>query len=169
MTSPSTATSGSGTRDALYSCKVYVVGRSLAPAGELPTLERIVVASVAITARALAEVAPELTFVQWRALVLVDRPEGIAVGALATALGAKIAAMSRLVGRLHARGLVETHRGEADARVVLVTLTSAGGELRSRVVARRREDVRAAIASTSLPSDASVVLERIAVALEKIA
>lgn len=144
------------------------MGRSSAPAGELPILERIAVASVAITARALAQVAPELTFIQWRVLVLVDQPEGIGVGALATALGAKIAAMSRLVGRLHARGLVETHRGEADARVVLVTLTPAGAELRSRIVKRRRAELRAAIASTSMPPDAVLVLERVAVALEEI-
>jgi DNA-binding MarR family transcriptional regulator len=143
------------------------VGRSPAPARELPTLERIVVASVAITARALAEVAPELTFVQWRVLVLVDRPEGIAVGALATALGSKMAAMSRLVGRLRARDLVDAHRGEDDARLVLVTLTTTGAELRSRVVERRRDELRAALALTALPADARRVMERVAAALEE--
>ncbi len=134
----------------------------------LGDLERVVVASVAVTARALAEVAPELTFVQWRVLVLVDQPDGIAVGALASALGAKIAAMSRLVGRLRARGLVETRRGEDDARVVLVTLSGAGAELRTRVVERRRDEMRAAVAALGLPADAAVVVDRLATALEAI-
>jgi len=135
----------------------------------MPTLERIVVAAVAITARALAEVAPELTFVQWRVIVLVDQPDGIAVGALAAALGAKIAAMSRLVGRLRGRGLVSTQRSETDARVVLVTLTPAGSDLRSRVVERRRQELRAALANTALPADAALVMGRVAAALEGLA
>src|SRR3954470_2907922 len=100
------------------------VTRAAVPTELLHQIERVVVASVAMTARALADVAPELTFVQWRVLVLVDAPDG--VGAIAAALGAKIAATSRLIGRLRARGLVETKRGDADARVVLVTLTARG-------------------------------------------
>src|SRR4051794_27720928 len=116
-------------------------------------LERIAVASVAVTARALADVAPHLTFVQWRVLVLVDEPGGRAVGWISQELGAKIAAISRLIGRLRARGLVETRRSDGDARIVLVSLTDAGAELRTRVVERRRDELRAAVEKTRLPAE----------------
>ncbi len=132
-------------------------------------LERMVVASVAITARALAEVAPELTFVQWRVLVLVDPPEGVGVGSIALALGAKIAAMSRLIGRLRAHGLVETRRAADDARVVLVSLTDRGRDLRARVTERRRSELRAAIAPGQVRPGTSRVIARLATVLEGLA
>jgi DNA-binding MarR family transcriptional regulator len=132
-------------------------------------LERVAVASVAITARAIADVAPELTLVQWRVLVLVDEPAGIGIGALASALGAKIAATSRLVGRLRTHGLVETRRASDDARVVLVSLTPTGSALRARVVERRRAALRSAVEAADLPADADDVVERLVLALEAIA
>ncbi|HET7029721.1 MAG TPA: MarR family transcriptional regulator [Candidatus Limnocylindrales bacterium] len=132
----------------------------------LNDLERIVVASVAITARALADVGPDLTLIQWRVLVLVDRPLGMPVGAIAAALGAKIAATSRLIGRIRARGLVETRRSDDDARVVLVSLTDRGLAVRRRVVNRRRRALRSAIADARLPADAASTLDRLALVLE---
>jgi DNA-binding MarR family transcriptional regulator len=140
------------------------VGHAAAPVLALPALERVVVASVAVTARALAEVAPELTFVQWRVLVMLDADTGEPVGKVAAALGAKVAAVSRLLGRMRRRGLIETRRDAADARVVRVSLTDAGRELRERVVVRRRADLAAAVRA-GLPSDATVTLERVAAAL----
>jgi len=131
-------------------------------------LERIVVASVAVTARALADVAPELTLVQWRVLVLVDRHGGMGVGPIATALGAKIAAVSRLVARLRARGLVDTKRGEPDARVVVVSLSDQGAELRRRVLAHRGAALLAGVERAGLPSDAEDVVEQLAVILETV-
>ncbi|HJP88044.1 MAG TPA: MarR family transcriptional regulator [Candidatus Limnocylindrales bacterium] len=142
---------------------------SATPASTLLDLERIVVASVGVTARAHAMDASELTLLQWRALVLIDVPEGLAVGGLAAALGAKIAATSRLVGRLRDRGLVATERASDDARVVRVTLTGAGRELRARIVARRRLELQAALDGAGLPSGAASVVERLAELLEGIA
>lgn len=129
-------------------------------------LESIVVASVAMTARALAEVAPELTFLQWRVIVLVDTPEGMGVGPIAASLEAKIAAVSRLIGRLRARGLVQTRRSTPDARIVLVSLTEQGAALRRRVVERRRAELRAALDRAQLPPEAETILDRLAAALE---
>jgi DNA-binding MarR family transcriptional regulator len=128
-------------------------------------LERIVVASVAITARALAEVAPELTFLQWRVLVLVDAPQGMGVGQVAAALEAKIAAVSRLIGRLRARGLIETRRGEGDARLVFVSLTAKGRKVRRRVVERRRAELRDAVSRARLPDNAIATIDWLADAL----
>lgn len=131
-------------------------------------LERLVVASVAITARALGEVAPELTFLQWRVLVLVDTPDGMPVGPIATALGAKIAAVSRLITRLRERGLVETRRSEADARVVVVCLSRDGAALRQRVVESRRAQLEGALGRAQLPAQFDSILARLASALETI-
>jgi DNA-binding MarR family transcriptional regulator len=136
------------------------------PPSVLLDLERIVVASVAVTARARAVVAPELTLVQWRVLVLVDRPGRIPVGSIAAALGTKIASASRLVGRLRQRGLVQTRRSEDDARVVLVSMTAQGLDLRNRVVDRRRRELHAAIADARLTPAAAPLLERMATVLE---
>jgi len=101
-------------------------------------VERTVVASVAITARVLAEVAPELTFIQWRVLVVIGASDGIAVGAIAGELGARVAATSRLIGRLRDHDLVSTTKDPGDARVTLVRLTQNGERLRAAVVKRRR-------------------------------
>jgi DNA-binding MarR family transcriptional regulator len=124
--------------------------RAGATEATLLDLERVVVASVAVTALAVAEVAPELTFLQWRLLVLVDEPAGVPESTVAASLGSKLAATSRLVGRLRDRGLVETHRAEADARVTLVALTDSGRSLRAQVVQRRRLALRRALAESGV-------------------
>jgi DNA-binding MarR family transcriptional regulator len=129
-------------------------------------VERVVVASVGLTARAVTDVAADLTLGQWRVLVLVDRPGGMAVGSIATALGAKMAAVSRLISRLQRRGLVETRRADFDARVVLVSLTSVGEALRTRIVERRRSDLVAMLEGAELTPDSQGVVERVAAALE---
>ena len=134
----------------------------------LPDVERIVVAAVGVTARALADVAPELTLLQWRVLVLIDQPDGIAVGAIAIALGAKIAAVSRLVGRLRDRGLLQTRRADHDARIILVSLSDAGTSLRRRVVRRRRDELRVALERAQLGGDSKTTLRRLASVLESI-
>jgi len=132
-----------------------------------PELERIVVASVAITARVLAEVSPELTFIQWRVLVVVgSAPQGIAVGSLAAELGAHLAAMSRLVGRLRARGLVATAKDPSDARVTLVRLTEAGARLRDAVVDRRRSTLAWGLQLHGLAIADAAAAARIATILE---
>ena len=84
------------------------------------------------------------------------------VGPIAAALGAKIAAVSRLIGRLRARGLVETQRRRSDARVVLVSLTAEGTALRQRVVERRRSELRAALDQAQLPGRGRGDVDRLA-------
>ena len=154
------------------------MGHAAAPVLALAALERVVVASVAVTARALADVAPELTFVQWRVLALLEADgdagagpgthagagAGVPVGHVAAALGAKVAAVSRLLGRMRRRGLIETRRDVTDARVVLVSLTDEGRALRERVIDRRRVDLAAAVRA-GLPNDAMLTLDRVATAL----
>jgi DNA-binding MarR family transcriptional regulator len=139
------------------------MANSATPDEPVRDLERIVVASVAITARVLAEVAPELTLLQWRVLVLVDEAgDGIAVGAIAAELNARLAATSRLVGRLRDRDLVSTSKDPGDARVTVVRLAPAGARLRTAVVDRRRTTLawavqRSGVAIADAPAIARVV------------
>ena len=122
-------------------------------------LERLVVGSVAITARAIAAADAELTFMQWRVLLVVgEREDGHAVGEIATRIGAHASPASRVVSRLKRRGLVSTSKGEPDKRVVCVRLTEAGRNLRARVLALRGRDIAQVIAAASTtPTEAKAI------------
>lgn len=103
-------------------------------------LDRLVIGSVALTERAIASAGTDLTFVQWRVLMIVgERPFGAAVGEIGGRLGARSSPVSRLVSRLRNRGVVVTEKDPLDARVTRVLLTASGVELRNRVLAERRE------------------------------
>lgn len=133
----------------------------------LQALESVAVGSVAVTARALAESGVELTFAQWRVLVVVD--EDVAdptVGEIAAGIGSATSPASRLIARMRAHGLVETVRDEHDRRVTRVRLSERGRSVRDRVVARRRELLEAAAAGVSpWPRDMELALAGLADAL----
>jgi len=122
-------------------------------------LERLVVGSVAIMARAIAAADAELTLMQWRVLLVVgERQEGQAVGEIATRIGAHASPASRVVSRLKRRGLVRTDRGDLDKRVVCVRLTAAGRDLRARVLDLRGQDLAEVLASASMtPMEAKAI------------
>jgi DNA-binding MarR family transcriptional regulator len=108
-------------------------------------LERIVIGAVALTTRALAEAAPgtELTFPQWRALlVLGEDPAGARVGQVAFRVGVTVPATSRLLRRLERRGLVALAIDEADRRATRARLTSLGDEVRTSILGYRRSALR---------------------------
>jgi len=131
--------------------------------GPLTALEDMVVASVSVTARAVALVAPDVTMLQWRLIVaLAAVPDGMTVSELAGHLGSRLPATSRLLGRLRTRGLVQTWKDTADARVSVVQLTSGGRDMWEEVRDRRREDLRRALAVADLSRDEADVLERVA-------
>ena len=89
-------------------------------------LERLVVGSVAITERAIAAAGTNLTFVQWRVLLIVgEQPEGATVGEIAARIGARGSPASRLISRLKERGVVVAERDAADRRVSHIRLTRA--------------------------------------------
>ena len=86
------------------------------------------VESVGITTIAMQQASPdlELSFPQWRALVVVGSGDGIRVGDIAGRIGSAVLSTSRLVRRLERRGLVIAERDDADRRATLVRLTPAG-------------------------------------------
>ena len=126
-------------------------------------LEAVALGSVAVTTRALASTALDLTFVQWRVLVIVGEDEdGATVSEIAIRLGAEISPLSRLVGRLARRGLVATGKDERDRRVTRVNLTDAGRAIRETVLRRRRELLAVVLAGIGpIGSDVVAVLEQI--------
>jgi DNA-binding MarR family transcriptional regulator len=133
----------------------------------LPLLERLVMGSVGVTARVVAEGAPELTLLQWRVLVvLAGHPDGVTVSELASRIGSRLSAMSRLLGRMRRRGLVETRKDHPDARITTVFLGPSGRELWERVVASRRSELSALLAAASFTPSDQPGLERLAHAME---
>jgi len=133
-------------------------------------LERLVVGSVAITARAIAAADAELTFMQWRVLLVVgERDAGQAVGEIATRIGAHASPASRVVSRLKRRGLVSTDKTDLDKRVVCVRLTDAGRDLRTRVLEQRGRDLADVLGIVSMTPAESGALSRLAKAFEPFA
>jgi len=125
------------------------------------------VGSVAITARAIAAADAELSFIQWRVLLVVgEKDGGTAVGEIANRIGAHASATSRVVSRLKRRGLVRTEKDELDGRIVRVRLTDAGRELRLRVMQRRRRELAYCLEVLSLTPAEARAVARLATSFE---
>ena len=80
-------------------------------------LERIAIGMVGLTTRALAHAESdlELTFPQWRAILVVGADtDGARIGEVAARVGGTIPATSRLLRRLERRGLVTLATDDAD-------------------------------------------------------
>ncbi|MEH1126921.1 MarR family winged helix-turn-helix transcriptional regulator [Micromonospora sp. CPCC 206061] len=75
---------------------------------------------------------------QLRALLFVEREEGINLRGLATGLGMILSSASRLCDRLVAAGVLEREPGRADRREIALHLTSAGRALLGELRADRR-------------------------------
>lgn len=122
-------------------------------------LERVVMSAVAITARATVAIDADLTFAQWRVLLVVgEQPAGQPIGDVAIRVGARPSAASRLIGRMKRRGLLQGTKDDPDRRVTRVRLTRVGRDLRRRILQVRRSDLRAVIESASLtPSDTEAI------------
>ncbi len=108
-------------------------------------LERIVVGAVGLTTRALAQADAgfELTFPQWRALlVLGEVADGARVGEVATRVGVTVPATSRLLRRLERRGLTTLSVDERDRRATRARLTDRGRTVRAAILAHRRAALR---------------------------
>jgi DNA-binding MarR family transcriptional regulator len=114
----------------------------------IESLELLMFEAIGMTAVALATAsAGELTLAQWRALVVLGRGGAVRVGEIAAAIGGSLPSTSRLVQRLERRGLVTTARDEIDRRATLVRMTPKGLDLRSAVIASRRQSMEDALAA----------------------
>ena len=130
-------------------------------------LERLAVGSVAVTERAIAAAGADLSFVQWRVLLIVgEREDGATVGEIAARIGAHVSPASRLVSRLKRRGVVRTAKDDSDGRVTRVRLTESGLDLRSRVLEQRRRDLALVLAAVSLTATDVAAVAKVARAFE---
>jgi DNA-binding MarR family transcriptional regulator len=75
-----------------------------------------------------------LSFAQAHALRTLDPDEPLPMSALAERLFCDASNVTGIVDRLESRGLVARGSAEGDRRVKALTLTSAGAELRDRVM-----------------------------------
>jgi DNA-binding MarR family transcriptional regulator len=81
----------------------------------------------ALTAELLRE--HDLSPVQWVALSVLWRRDGITVNALAAYMRATAPATSRLLGRMEERGLIERRTVDEDRRILQIRLTKKGWDL----------------------------------------
>lgn len=95
-------------------------------------LFRVAKAKHAVLGARLAEL--DLTTVQAHALRLLEPERPLAMSALADALFCHASNVTGIVDRLESRGLVERRPGAEDRRVKTLALTTAGAEVRARVV-----------------------------------
>ena len=110
----------------------------------------------------------ELSFAQWRVLVIVGEGSGATVTEIAGRLGAEISPASRLVSRLARRGLVSARKDDRDRRVTRITVTAIGRELREAVLKRRRELLAEVLAMAGpIEPNAEAALERIGAAFRR--
>jgi DNA-binding MarR family transcriptional regulator len=118
-------------------------------------LERIAVGTVGLTTRGLAhaETGLELTFPQWRAMLVVgDAADGARVGEVAARVGVTVPATSRLLRRLERRGLTTLGTDDADHRATRVRLTERGQSIRAAIIAHRRDALEAVAANLPDPA-----------------
>ena len=135
--------------------------------GKVAVIEQLVIAGVAITARALADVdGIDLTFPQWRVLVVLgERPEGATVSEVAGRIGVTLPATSRQLRRLQNRALVRVEPDGLDRRATRARLTPDGERVRRRIFGFRRREVERAVANLEIEAGALSQLTLIARAM----
>jgi DNA-binding MarR family transcriptional regulator len=134
------------------------------------SLERIVFAGVALTTRALAEAMPsvELTFPQWRVLVVLGgNPAGATISEVAACIGVTPPATSRQLRRLERRGLVTVSPDERDRRASRVRLTADGTAARDAIVAYRRRLIDESLSGVELDPWVAAHVARLADAFDR--
>jgi DNA-binding MarR family transcriptional regulator len=124
----------------------------------IEAVERLIRVGVAITSRSLSEAKPELelTFPQWRALlVLGERPGGATISEVSARVGVTVPATSRQLRRLARRGLLEMGRDERDRRATRARLSAHGMATLEALLAHRRNLI-AAIAADLTVADTTL-------------
>ena len=132
-------------------------------------IERIVLAGVAITARALSNAGGDLdlTLPQWRALLVVgENPAGATVTEVSIRVGVTVPATSRQLRRLARRGLLETGPDEHDRRATRVRLSDRGAAVRDAILRERTAAIAAVADGVEVAPATARDLERLAKAFD---
>lgn len=93
---------------------------------------------VGVATRSLGAAAEHTTIAQYRALVVLASRGPQRMVDLAAALDVAPSTAGRMTDRLVRKQLVRRHRGRADRRSVLVSVTAAGRQVVDEATARRR-------------------------------
>ena len=103
-------------------------------------LDALILASRAVVAVAARSLPPwaDVSLVQFRALVLLERHGTLKPGALAEQLEVSPSTVTGLCDRLAARHLIVRHAGEENRREVVVELSPTGKALVDSAIAARR-------------------------------
>lgn len=99
----------------------------------------------------------------WRVMAALQYREGQRIGDLAATTSIELSTLSRTIGALEAKGLVERRRSADDARTVTVHRTAAGADLTERIipVAVHYEDVALAGFSPAEAETLKAMLRRL--------
>ncbi|WP_426503253.1 MarR family winged helix-turn-helix transcriptional regulator [Dactylosporangium sp. McL0621] len=106
-------------------------------------------ALVGIAARSLADVDPDVTLPQYRALVVLAARGPQRVADISAELAVAPSTGTRMCDRLVRKGLLRRSRTAFDRRVVRLTLTTAGRRLVHEVMESRRALLTAVVAATA--------------------
>ena len=132
-------------------------------------LEQIAVGAVGVTTRALAEATPgfEMTFPQWRALLILGaEPDGARLSEVAGRVGVTLPATGRLLRRLERRGLLALETDPDDRRATRARLTEAGQATRDAILAYRRRMLTDVANAVTLPRHGDLASGLAAIAAE---
>jgi DNA-binding MarR family transcriptional regulator len=132
------------------------------------SIEQIVIAGVALTTVAIASARPaiELSFPQWRVIVILgEAGEALRISEVARRIGVTLPAASRQLRRLERRGLISLRPDASDRRAAVVELTDDGHRARDAVMRHRLEQLRQLAAPLESSSEARRQLARAAEAL----
>ncbi|TFG68234.1 MAG: MarR family transcriptional regulator [Thermomicrobiales bacterium] len=135
----------------------------------LDSIERIVVAGVAMTNASLGRSRPnlELTLQQWRVMVVLgDSADGRPVGEISRLIAVTRPATGRQLRRLEQRGLITLETDAHDRRVTRARLTGAGISARASILADRRASIESALHDQVVDDNVAAQLDRVASALE---
>ncbi|GAA3452459.1 MarR family winged helix-turn-helix transcriptional regulator [Dactylosporangium matsuzakiense] len=115
-------------------------------------LEALLAASramVGIAARSLADIDPDVTLPQYRALIVLAARGPQRVADISAELQVVASTGTRMCDRLVRKGLARRSRPTSDRRVVKLTLTAAGRRLVNKVTESRRKQLAAVVAATA--------------------
>lgn len=127
----------------------------------------IIVAGVAMTNAALSRAGEghDLTFPQWRVLVVLGSGEALPVSEISRQIDVTLPATGRQLRRLEQRGLVRLEPDPVDRRVTRARLSEAGRATRASIVDERRAMIHRAVSRSTDRTGAAAEIARIAQAL----
>ncbi|MGN6415020.1 MarR family transcriptional regulator [Flexivirga sp.] len=128
-------------------------------AGQADIVDAVLAANrvfVAVAAGALANLEPEVTLPQFRALVLIDIHDAMTVAQLADALGVVPSTATRMCDRLVAKQLVDRVVDSSNRRQMTLTLRPEGRALIEQSTRQRKREINRLL--QSIPAQAQAEL-----------